>query len=124
MKRLLILDSDDPSKFLKTIRHIRKCRRMWVFDDRFHTLVALVDGYAYAAAPNIIRQFRTWISKEVFGHDSGHHWAPIVASIRYPWVLERERTLEDAPIDDQLKMAEDLFIYLEKFLTEELMVND
>ncbi|UUU31640.1 hypothetical protein JIX56_17940 [Streptomyces sp. CA-210063] len=57
---------------------------MYLFDDRFSTVVAFVVGFDTAQDGKPLRGFQEWVCERFIGGHSGQHWAFVIASSRVP----------------------------------------
>ncbi|WP_067705997.1 hypothetical protein [Actinoplanes awajinensis] len=95
--------------------HLRHRRRMYVFDDRFLTVVGFVEGYNSALDGRPLRGFHDHVAERVLGRYSPRHWSMIIASAE-PLVAARgDRDLHDLPQELQLSLTHRLVDLLEEY---------
>lgn len=78
--------------FLELFDQLDSRPRMYLPDDRYHTLVAFVEGCNAATDWKLLAGFNEWVAAQVLGRESSFHWSVIVASKLVPAILNEACT--------------------------------
>ncbi|MET0238234.1 MAG: hypothetical protein ABW224_26570 [Kibdelosporangium sp.] len=93
------------------IDHLRERRPMYVLDDHYLTLVAFIDGYNSAHAPQSpLRDFGTWLAHRLTNGPSSLHWAAQVAAI------QGGRTIQDLTFEQEQVACAHALNLIDEFL--------
>ncbi|MFC0038643.1 hypothetical protein [Actinomadura rayongensis] len=97
--------------------HLQERRGMYLPDGRYASAVAFVEGYNTALGGASLRGFQQWLSKRVYGRDSGVHWSYIVASIRVNELRDGGMGFDRIPPDQDEILINDLVELIAEFVT-------
>ncbi|GAA4733818.1 hypothetical protein [Phytohabitans rumicis] len=94
--------------------------RMYLPDDRFHTLVAFIEGCNAATDWKLLAGFNEWVATHTLGQKSSFHWSVIVASKIFPTILDESGA---AAIPGELEgpASEELLRVLDSYLATRQM---
>lgn len=95
--------------------HLRHRRRMYVFDDRYLTVVAFVEGYNTALGGRPLSGFQNHVAERVLGQRSNVYWGVILASTESPAGLEARVDINELPERSQLALTHRLIDLLEEY---------
>lgn len=106
--------------FRELFLELGKRPRMYLPDDRYHTLVAFVEGCNAATDWKLLSGFNEWTAAQILRHESSFHWSAVVASKFTPAKLEEPSTTT-IPVELEGAASEELLCLLDAFLgTKEL----
>ncbi len=66
----------DVGALAATLQHLQRRPRMHIFDERFTTFVAYIDGLE--AGGQLCREFSDWLAHGYLGGESSQHWAGLI----------------------------------------------
>lgn len=98
--------------------HLRHRRRMYVFDDRYLTVVGLVEGYNTALDGRPLSGFQTHVAERIPGQHSGLHWSAIVASAESRTAPGNGMDINDLPQELQFSLIRRLIDLLEEYAAQ------
>lgn len=96
--------------------HLRNRREMYLPDGRYATAVAFIEGFNVALDGEPLRGFQSWVADRIGGRRSTTHWAYIVASTRFPGVLDGGLSLDQIPSDQDKPLTDDLVRLVDEFM--------
>ena len=73
-----------------TLQHLQERPRMHIFDERYTTFVAYIDGLE--SGDRMCRDFSDWLARRYLGCDSNKHWVGLINDRVYPEANGRRRT--------------------------------
>jgi hypothetical protein len=104
--------------FRALFKTVSKRHRMYVFDDRYLTLVAFVNGCDVATGSKVLAGFHDWVAEQLYQQrQTSLSWAALIAGRRAPGCLTGEETLGELPREFDAILREDLFDLLDEFLS-------
>lgn len=88
---------------------------MYLFDDRFSTMVAFIEGFNTALDGRPLNGFHDWVCNQILGRRSSLHWSYVVASTLAPEILQGNVRIDQIPIEFDLMLTDESLRLLERF---------
>jgi hypothetical protein len=88
---------------------------MYLFDDRFSTAVAFIEGFNAALDGRPLGGFQDWVCNQVLGKSSSLHWSYVVASILVPEILQGNLRIDQIQTEFDLALIDESLRLLEQF---------
>ncbi|MGH9120415.1 MAG: hypothetical protein ACRDYC_00480 [Acidimicrobiales bacterium] len=96
---------------------LRSHHRLYLLDDRFASLVSLLDGYDIAKDNKALRGFQHWLAERFEkSRSSGYSWPALVARQVVPGVLTGELRFDQIPATYDRQLRETVISLIEEFL--------
>jgi len=99
-----------------TLQHLQERPRMHIFDERYTTFVAYIDGLE--SEDGMCRDFSDWLARRYLGCDSNKHWVGLINDRVYPDSEWTPTYLGDLDETASAPLVREMFERWSEFLTE------